>query len=331
MHLCFFNNNKKNQVNTEKTKQKAELRSTLIGMIGPIFWGTTPSLIILSGDVPVFQMTSMMFFCASLLSLALLSVKRIPPLALLKQKKIKQYLLLSLIGIFGINFLYIFALRLAPAGEAFLLLNTWQIISMLIAAKQSKNPLQSHEKIALLLCITGIVFLAETQSKTMGHSLTIGHAAALLAAFCWAFYSTQSARYNSVKSETLGLVFIISSALAALLHFIFEPQTIFPQTNSLFYIITLGLLPSGSAYIAWKHGIRHGNIRILSLLSYIGPLSAIFWLSFLNIIKLDFSFLAAFIFIFSGAVIGSKPRSALSILTRKSNKTSTSSPKSYTP
>ncbi len=326
----FFSKKSKNILvhQQQNTMTQAELKATLIGMIGPIFWGTTPALIILSGRVPGFQMTAMMFACASALSLFLWRIKKISPLKLLRQKNITPYLLLSLTGIFGINILYIFALRLAPPAEAFLLLNSWQVISMLLAAKQSKKPLQKNEKAALFLCLTGISILAKIQSENLGHSFTIGHVCAILAAFCWAFYSNKSSRYISVQSESLGLVFIISSALSTLLHFIFENEIIIPPPNSLAYIIILGLLPSGSAYIAWKHAIRHGNIRALSLLSYIGPLSAIFWLSLLDVIELNLGFIMAFICIIGGALVGSSSTITNTLFSRKSSLPTTLSPPS---
>ena len=99
-----------------------------------------------------------------------------------------------------------------------------------------------------------------------------GFAAALMAAFTWAFYSVLSRRFAAVPTDAVVGFCLATAALAALFHFVFEP-TQWPQTVTQWLAVAgLGIGPVGAAFYGWDIGMKQGDIRILGVVSYLAPL-----------------------------------------------------------
>jgi drug/metabolite transporter (DMT)-like permease len=99
-----------------------------------------------------------------------------------------------------------------------------------------------------------------------------GHLAALGAALVWACYSVASRLYRHVPSASV----VASSALTALgalgLHLALE-TTVWPASPQQWsVIIAMGLGPVGLAFTLWDSAVKHGDIRLVGVVSYAAPL-----------------------------------------------------------
>jgi len=62
----------------------------------------------------------------------------------------------------------------------------------------------------------------------------------------------------------------------------------------------LGLLPMGFSFVWWNYGITKGDVRLLSIISYIIPILGSIWLMLFGIERFSASLLLAFILIAIG-------------------------------
>ena len=62
---------------------------------------------------------------------------------------------------------------------------------------------------------------------------------------------------------------------------------------------------SGGAYFLWDFGIKHGNFKLLSNLSYGNPIISVLLLAAFHQAQLTINLLFACLFVVAGAVVGS--------------------------
>src|SRR5207302_4868186 len=124
-----------------------------------------------------------------------------------------------------------------------------------------------------LLGLLGTVILFAGQDKLiLAADYIPGYAAAFVAAFVWATYSVLSRRVTAVPSDAVAGFCLVTSALAALCHVLFEP-TIWPTTAGQWLaVLALGIGPVGAAFYAWDFGVKRGDIRVLGAASYAAPI-----------------------------------------------------------
>ena len=65
---------------------------------------------------------------------------------------------------------------------------------------------------------------------------------------------------------------LVSAVLATLGHLALE-RSVWPVGMvQIAAIVAMGLGPAGGAFFAWDHGVKHGNMRALAILGYVGPI-----------------------------------------------------------
>jgi drug/metabolite transporter (DMT)-like permease len=246
------------------------VRATLIGFSAILMWSLLSLLTVLSGAVPPFQLAAMTFAIGGTLGAATWAFRPGAARALKQPGKVWA---LGVGGLFGYHALFFFALRLAPPAEAQLVNYFWPLLIVLGSALLPDERLKPRHLIGALVALTGtIVLFAGRGGVSFAGAYLPGFAAALMAAFTWAFYSVLSRRFATVPTDAVAGFCLATATLAALFHLGFE-QTQWPQTPGQWLAVAgLGVGPVGAAFYVWDIGVKQGDIRILGVASYLAPL-----------------------------------------------------------
>lgn len=244
--------------------------ATLIGFTAILMWSLLSLLTVASGTVPPFQLAAMTFALGGGFGAASWMFRRGAARAL---KQPWQVWALGVGGLFGYHALFFFALRLAPPAEAQLVNYFWPLFIVLGSALLPNEGLKSHHVIGALIALVGtaVLFFARGGITFAGAYLP-GFACAFGAALAWAVYSVLSRRFSAVPTDAVAGFCLATAALAAIFHLAFE-GTQWPQTTGQWLaVLGLGIGPVGAAFYAWDIGMKHGDIRILGVGSYLAPL-----------------------------------------------------------
>lgn len=266
-------------------------------------WATLALLTELSGDIPPFQLTAMAFAIAFCIGLVLwlrdgggiLQQLRLP----------WPVWLLGITGLFGYHFFYFMALRNAPAVEASLIAYLWPLLIVLLSSLLPQEKLQAVHIIGAVLGFIGAGLLVTGgQSLTLKTEYGVGYLAALVCALTWSSYSVLSRRWGAIPTRAVGGFCGVTALLALLCHLLFE-NTVLPQGGEWFAILGLGLGPVGLAFFTWDYGVKHGNIKLLGVLSYAAPLLSTVLLMVCGLAPATLTVGVACLFIVGGAAIAS--------------------------
>ena len=245
-------------------------QATLIGMTAIAMWATLALLTELSGTLPAFQLTAMAFTVACFVGVVAWGRAGGNPLQYLKLPK--AVWAIGIMGLFGYHFFYFIALNHAPAVEASLIAYLWPLLIVVFSALLPGERLRWFHCVGAIAAFIGVgLLVTKGQSLTFDPRYTTGYLAALLCALIWSSYSLLSRQLGAIPTHAVGGFCGATAILAWLCHFLFE-TTVVPSGGEWLAILGLGLGPVGLAFFTWDYGVKHGNIKVLGILSYATPL-----------------------------------------------------------
>ncbi|WP_136255638.1 aromatic amino acid exporter YddG [Onishia niordana] len=242
-------------------------RATTIGATTVLNWALLAALTQLAGPVPPFLLTSLAFAVAFVCFAVWLRVRgeslkmalRLPPVVWA----------LGVGGLFGYHALYFIAQQNAPPANAGLISYLWPLLIVLFVALLPGERLKAVHVIGALLGFAGAALLIG--GDVSGEGSVLGYGAAVACAFLWSGYSVLSRTMRQVPTAAVGGFCLVTALLAGLGHLLFE-TTRWPEGLGWLGVLGLGLGPVGSAFFTWDRGVKHGDLRLLGLLSYFTPL-----------------------------------------------------------
>jgi len=277
--------------------------ATLIGFTAILMWSLLSLLTVASGSVPPFQLAAMTFAIGGAIGAATWLFR---PGAASALKQPWQVWALGVGGLFGYHALYFLALRLAPPAEAQLVSYLWPVLIVLMSALLPGERLRLHHIAGALIALAGTVVLFAGRGIVLTGANLPGFAAAFVAAFVWAAYSVLSRRFADVPSDAVAGFCLVTAALAAISHALFE-QTHWPETAAQWLaVVALGVGPIGAAFYVWDIGMKRGDIRVLGVGSYLAPLLSTLFLVLVGYAAASFSLALAALLIAGGGVLAAK-------------------------
>ncbi len=279
-------------------------RATLTGFTAILAWAFLALLTDLSGGVPPFQLLAITFAVGALPGLAAMTIQPQRRLALRQPAHVWA---LGVGGLFGYHFCYFTALANAPAVDASLIAYLWPLLIVLGSALMPGERLGWHHVAGALLGLCGAALIVTKGGAVSFEArYAFGYGMAGLCALIWATYSLLSRRNAGVPTDVVTGFCVVTSLLGILAHLAFE-QTVWPTSlGQWLAIILLGLFPLGLAFMAWDHGVKHGNIQALGGASYAAPLLSTLALFAAGRAELAWSTLFACLLITVGAVLAAK-------------------------
>lgn len=258
-------------------------RAIAYGVAAIALWSTMASLIRLAGPIPPFQLAAMTFALGSVCGFGAMYLKH-QPLALAFRAP-PAAILLGLTGLLGYHVLYFYALQTAPALEANVINYLWPLLIVLFSALLPAHAGGKHLTASLVLGavmgFAGALLALGSASGPAGLFAFLanavatagpGHLAALGAATTWAAYSVVSRLFKGVPSASVVGSCALTAIGAAAIHLAFEATT-WPLTGTQWLIVlAMGLGPVGIAFTLWDDAVKHGDIRLIGVVSYATPL-----------------------------------------------------------
>lgn len=275
-------------------------RATLIGATTVLNWALLAALTQLAGSVPPFLLTALSFGVAFVCFVVWLLVRGESPLGAMRQPP--AVWVLGVLGLFGYHALYFVAQQNAPPANAGLISYLWPLLIVLFMALLPGERLKPRHLVGSLLGFSGAFLLIGGDMNAEGS--TLGYAAAFVCALLWSGYSVLSRTVNHVPTAAVGGFCLVTAVLAGLCHLAFE-STHWPQGIGWLGVVALGLGPVGSAFFTWDVGVKHGDLRLLGLLSYFTPLLSTLVLIFTGYAEPTLWLAAAAVLITFGMLIGS--------------------------
>src|SRR3954469_11073736 len=277
--------------------------ATLIGFTAILMWSLLSLLTVASGAVPPFQLAAMTFALGGALGAATWLFR---PAAARALKQPWHVWALGVGGLFGYHALYFLGLRLAPPAEAQLVSYLWPVLIVLLSALLPGERLRPHHVAGALIALAGTVTLFAGRGITLTGANLPGFAAALVAAFTWATYSVLSRRFADVPSDAVAGFCLVTAALAATSHLLFE-HTHWPENSGQWLaVVALGIGPVGAAFYVWDIGMKRGDIRVLGVGSYLAPLLSTLFLVLAGYAVASLTLAVAALLIAAGGALAAK-------------------------
>ena len=177
----------------------------------------------------------------------------------------------GIVGICGYHLLYFGALRNAPVAEASLVAYLWPLLIVLFSGFLPGPGLRLTHVLGAVVAFMGAGLLVTGGSVHFEAEHLFGYGLALGCAITWAVYSVMSRALGATPTEWV-TAFCGASALVCWLAHGFWETTVAPNWGQLSAVFALGIGPLGLAFFAWDRGMKHGNVRVLGVLSYAAPL-----------------------------------------------------------
>ena len=244
-------------------------RATLIGFSAVLMWGLLALLTIGSAPVPPLQMNAVCFGIGGAIGLLWTGMGR--GFGVLRAVPWHVYGFGTL-GLFGANFLYFTALRLAPMAETGLIGYLWPLFIVLFSGLLPGEKLGPLHILGALLALAGAAVIVLQGGASLQVGALPGFAVAFAFALTWAGYSVGSRLFGQQPTEAVAVYFLIGAVLSVFAHLALE-TTAWP--NGAFgwiSVIGLGIGPVGASFFAWDIGMKHGDIQLLGVASYAAPL-----------------------------------------------------------
>ena len=286
-----------------------QMRSTWLGFSAILAWGTMPLFTEMARNVPPMLFMSIGFFVAFLAGM-LLFYKHLPEYFSSWRMPLSHWAN-GIYGIFGFNILFILAMRNAPAVEALLIINLWPFIMMLLTVISEKRRLEWQHIAASMLGLCGVILVITSGSEVRFNADHLaGYSAALACGVIWATFSLINRKIGHQQPRFANSWFCLASfALCAVCHLMLE-ETHLPSPDDAGVLLLAGIAPMGLAFYAWDKGVRQGDIRLLSTLSYGEPLAALLLLILFGFAKLTIIVAVATGLLVAGAILSSRVKGA---------------------
>jgi len=280
-------------------------KATLIGFAAILSWGLLALLAIGSAPVPPMQMNALCFAIGG--AIGLVWTGSGSGFGVLRAVPWPIYLFGTL-GLFGANFLYFTALRLAPMAETSLIGYLWPLLIVLFSGLLPGERVGPLHVLGAVLAFGGAALIVLRGGASMPSGALPGFVVAFAFALTWAGYSVVSRRFGSQPSEAVTVYFIAAALLSLAAHLSLE-TTVWP-TSALGWlsVLGLGIGPVGAAFFAWDIGMKHGDIQLLGVAAYAAPLLSTLALVATGITQPSATIFAAAALIVGGAAVAARAR-----------------------
>ncbi|GAA0317051.1 DMT family transporter [Bacillus carboniphilus] len=163
----------------------------------------------------------------------------------------------------------------------------------------------------VLIGFVGIFFLIDLNIAQLFQEDLIGMGTMILAAVCYGFSSQYTKRHlQGVSVMVIALMTLLTGALGSLVIMAltdsFFPIQQMMSWDSLFAMIGLGVFGSGLAYLLFYYMIQEGSAEFATLVTYLVPITAMFWGWFLLSESIPPLAIGGLILIFAGVFLSSR-------------------------
>ncbi len=260
--------------------QGVRIPPTLCGLLALIFWSLTAIVTVELYEIPTFQILFFNFLAGFIISCVWTTgMKQWKNIAAIPG----TVWVVGILGLFCNLSAYTTAFKMAPAAQVDLIYYLWPLFTICLTSVFSGQKFSPKYMIGAVLGFMGVFFLIFGEHNTIGlpRENIMGYGYAIFAALSWTGYIIFSSRHPDVPPYTIGLCCGIAALMSLLSHRIFESH-VSMTPNHWGLLLFLGSCITGTSFALWDYGVKKGNVRLLSVLSYFTPLWSIFFLVMKN-------------------------------------------------
>lgn len=275
---------------------------TLIGYSALIFWALAAPFVVKIKSLPIFEILTIIFTVSFVLSAVKLTLCR-------QWSTLKQPWFLWIIGILGIygnDLLYILAFQHAPAAHADLINYLWPILVIVLTGSLPNESLSIRHLLAACVGFSGIYILITQNEQGFDLQYLSGYLLAFLDALIWSLYTLVARHFGKTPAEIIGIYCGVGAICSLLLHLHLE-TCVSPHLEQWAILITMGATTQCLAYFFWDFGIKRGDFKMLTILSYGNPILSIFLLILFGMAKISIALCLACLLVTLGGMIGMIP------------------------
>ncbi len=279
--------------------QKSSM-ATFVGSLALLFWTCGSTLLSELNDIPTFQILSIGLTSSFLITCIKLTAQR--RWALIRQVHWSLWAV-GLMGLYGNDMLLVYAYKHAPYAHVHLINYLWPTYVILLTPLLPQERMEIRYVMASMVGFVGVYLLIKDEHVAgMSFDFFKGYLCALLAGIVWSIYIVYSRFKSETPSEMIGMYCGMGALISWVVHCRAESFVVptVTQTGALFVI---GTMTSCCAFYFWDYGSKKGNIKLLSLLSYINPLIGVALLSWLGRAHLSDTLVVAMLLIVGSPLI----------------------------
>jgi len=287
--------------------------ATIIGYCSLLIWATAALQVSLIRKLPTFEILAITFSIGFFFTLFKLTIEKG------WKKLLRQPMAVWCIGtcvLFINNSLYISAFKYAPLAQVDLIDYLWPVMVILLGnvvlceAFRFKYIIASFIGLfGAYLVISNHYLLSSIQSKYW-----MGYGLAFASALVWSGYTIFLRFFSKTPIEMIGIYCGFAAIGALLTHSQIE-MTVLPNSLQWLLLIIMGVTIQGAAYFFWDIGTKHGNLQLLSILSYGNPVLSIMFLAWFGLAQMTWKLaVSAFLVSIAGLIASIDWRSQLNLL-----------------
>jgi drug/metabolite transporter (DMT)-like permease len=235
-------------------------------------WAVEPLLISSVNGLPIFELLTIIFLSSFAMTAVRITWNKKWRLVL------KQSAFIWLAGFAGIcvsDFAYIYGSQYAPIAHIDLIDYIWPCLGIFFTSLLPKEKLKFQHFLGGLMGFAGIYFLIGPELQTQGISgdYMLGYILAIVGAVFWGGYTAFTRYHLALPTEMVGMYCGLGAVVCFILHLNME-SFVMPSLEQGSLSVLTGLTGAGLAYQLWDYGVKHGEVYLLNILTYVARIVA---------------------------------------------------------
>lgn len=229
---------------------------------------------------------------------------------ILKEYKLKDYILSALIGLPGTFFYYIFYYAGAdrmPASQAFIVNYLWPIMSVVFACVILKEKMTVKKALAIFMSFLGVAVVTSGELFSFDSDVLVGALFCVGGAVSYGIFTALNQKFKYEKSVSMMLSYFVTFILTTVINAANNALFV-PTPSELAVFIWNGVFTMAIANTVWVLALLSGNTAKVSTLAYITPFASLIWTSLILKEELNVCFIVGLVIIVLGIFIQLKDK-----------------------
>ncbi|MBI2146078.1 DMT family transporter [Candidatus Woesearchaeota archaeon] len=287
---------------------KDQTKSYLYAFFAVILWGSVPAITKLTlKNLDFFQVTTYSLFFSALVMLVIVYLQK--KISLFKKYTPKDYFHMILLGSFGIFVTYVLyfgGINYAPAADAQILNNMWQIFAIIGAFFFLKEQITTTKIIALLLGFAGAyIVITKFSFQGLNPVYAWGYALAVGSAFTEGLFTILGKKYHYETWTSMVVYFISSFVLILITTWLFS-RLVVPSLMDLMGVAYLGIFGIALPFTFMFRAMKLGDTAKATSIGFLSPFLALVFISFILGDTIVLPQIVGLLFIVGGILIQNK-------------------------
>ena len=227
-----------------------------------------------------------------------------------KSYKLKDYLIMTAIGVPGTLFYYMFyyaGTDILPASQAFIINYLWPIMSVVCACAILKEKIMAKKIISILISFFGVIVVIGGDLKGFDSKMLLGALYCALGAVSYGIFTALNQKMDYNKNMTLMVSYFATFIFTTIVNLI-NGDIFMPATEQIAGFLWNGIFTVAIANTFWVMALETGKTEKVSNLAYITPFLSLVWTSIFLNEEIKLSSLVGLIIIIAGILIQMKDK-----------------------